>query len=243
MKSVLKTAKSVLRKIASDNTGNIVTEFAFTAPILMTLTVGGMELANFATTKMRVQQLALQVADGASRIGEGSLLQALKIYEANINDVFAGAEAQAGEMDIFGNYVEKVGNTTTTRGKGRIIISSLEPVANPNPTNKYKIGWQRCKGNLTSYTPQYGTVGQSSGTNMDGMGPTGSQVVAPAGSAVIFIEIRYRYEPLFNIGLQESIFGNNMTYQNMDAISAMMVRDDRDTTQVYPSAGVTASTC
>lgn len=240
---MMKTAWRAVTRLFADDSGNIITEFAFAAPILMTLTIGGMELANFATTKMRIQQLALQVADNGSRIGEGSLLSALKIYEHNIEDVFAGAEAQASDLNIFGNYVESVGNTQTTRGKGRIIISSLEPVANPNPTARYEIGWQRCKGNLTTYTPQYGTFGQPSGTNMTGMGPTGRRVTVPEGSAVIFVEVRYRYEPLFNIGLQEAIFGDNMDYQNMDSISAAIVRDDRDTTQVYPSTGVTASTC
>lgn len=241
--AALNSIRKTLTRLLANNEGNIITEFAFAAPILMTLTIGGMELTNYAVTNMRIQQLALQVADNASRIGEGSLLSALRINESNINDVFAGAEAQAGELDIFGNYVEKVGNTSTTRGKGRIIISSLEPTANPNTADTYKIGWQRCRGNLTSYTPQYGTVGQSSGINMTGMGPAGRQVTVPDGAAIMFVEIRYRYEPLFNIGLQEKIFGSNMTYQNMDAISAMMVRDDRDITQVYPSAGVTASTC
>lgn len=232
-----------LRNLWRDNTGNMIVEFAFAAPILMVLTVGGLELTNYAITKMRIQQLALQVADNASRIGEGSLLTALKIYEQNINDVFAGAEAQASGLNIYGNYIEQTGGTNTTVGKGRIIISSLEPTANPNNANTYKIGWQRCKGNLTTYTPQYGTLGQPSGVNMVGMGPTGRQITAPAGSAIMFVEIRYRYEPLFNIPFQREIFGSNMIYQNIDAVSAMMVRDDRDVTQVYPTAGVTAANC
>lgn len=235
--------RTLARRLVTDTQGNIIVEFAFAAPILMVLTVGGMELTNFAITKMRIEQLALQVADNASRIGEGSLLSALKINEQNINDVFAGAEAQAGDLRIFGNYSEPIGNVPTVRGKGRIIISSLQPTANPNPTNTYRIGWQRCKGNLISYTPQYGTAGQASGLNMTAMGPVGRQITAPAGTAIMFVEVRYRYEPLFNTGLQQKIFGANMSYQNMDAVSAMMVRDDRDLTQIYPSAGVTASTC
>lgn len=243
MKQSFQSFRTGFAKLVSDQSGAMLVEFALSAPILMVLTAGGMELANFATTKMRIQQLALQVADNASRIGEGSLLAALRIHEANIEDVFAGAEAQANDLAIYDNYVEKVGSTSTVKGKSRIIISSLEPTASPNPTNTYKIGWQRCKGNLTSYTPQYGTRGQPSGTAMTGMGPAGRQVIAPSGSAVIFVEIRYRYEPLFNINLNREIFGNNLSYKDIDAVSAMMVRDDRDLTQVYPSAGIVASTC
>lgn len=237
-----KSLRTGISKLLADQHGNIITEFAFAAPILMILTAGGMELANFAVTKMRVQQLALQVADNASRIGEGSLLAVLKIYEHNVNDVFAGAEAQADDLDLYKNYSEKIGNTSTTKGKARVIISSLEPIAGSSPA-RYKIGWQRCKGNLTTYTPQYGTFGQPSGTNMVGMGPAGRQVIAPPGSAIIFVELRYRYEPLFNMGLNTQIFGNNLSYKNIDAISAMMVRDDRDTTQVYnttPAAPVSS---
>jgi hypothetical protein len=233
--------RNLLRQICRDDSGNIIIEFAFMMPIFMILSVGGIELANYAVTRMRVEQIALNVADNASRIGEGSLINALKIYESNINDVFAGAEAQSSNLNIFGSYAEKVNGTSTVKGKGRIIISSLEPMA----TNRYKIGWQRCKGQLTSYTPQYGTHGQPSGTNMVSMGPAGQEVTVPSGMAMIFVEVRYRYEPLFTIDLQNQfgLFGGTLSYKDINAVKAMIVRDDRDMTQIYPSAGVTASTC
>lgn len=241
----MRAIQNFFAQLIRNESGNIIIEFAFMMPIFMILSVGGLEVANFAVTRMRVEQIALNVADSASRIGEGSLLNALKIYEHNINDVFAGANAQSSNLNIFGSYDEKVGNVTTAKGKGRIIISSLEPMANPNTTNKFKIGWQRCQGQLTSYTPQYGTWNQASGTNMVDMGPTGQKVTVPDGMAMIFVEVRYRYEPLFNIDLQNhyGLFGGTLTYKNIDAVKAMIVRDDRDLTQIYPSAGVTASTC
>ncbi len=233
------------RQLSRDCSGNVITEFAFVMPIFMIMSIGGLEVANYAVTRMRVEQLALNVADSASRIGEGSLINALKIYEHNINDVFSGAAAQSSNLNILGTYVEKVGNTSVVKGKGRIIISSLEPMANPNTTNRYKIGWQRCKGQLTSYTPQYGTYGEPSGTNMEAMGPPGQQVTVPNGMAMIFVEVRYRYEPLFPINLQNhfKLFGGTLSYKNIDAVKAMIVRDDRDLTQIYPSTGVTPSTC
>jgi hypothetical protein len=52
---------------------------------------------------------------------------------------------QSGELDLFTN--------------GRVVISDLEPTANPNTANTYKIGWQRCKGAKTTYLPAYGTYG------------------------------------------------------------------------------------
>lgn len=241
----MRSIRNFFAKLRRDNSGSIIVEFAFMMPIFMVLTVGGVEVANYAVTRMRVEQIALNVADSASRIGEGSLLNALRIFEHNINDVFAGANAQASNLNIFGTYSERIGSTSTVKGKGRIIISSLEPMANPNPTNRYKIGWQRCQGQLTSYTPQYGTFGQPSGTNMVAMGPAGQQVTVPSGMAVIFVEVRYRYEPLFRVELQNyfGMFNGSLSYKDINAVKAMIVRDDRDTTQIYPSAGVTASTC
>lgn len=213
--------------------GVALIEMAYSLPVLISLTVGGAELANYATVAMRVSQLALQVADNASRIGEGSPLAAKKISETQINDILEGADAQAGGLNILGSQTED----GVTHAKARIIISDLEPVANPNTTNKYKIGWQRCKGPLTSYTPQYGTYGATSGSNMDGMGPTGRQVIAPDGTAVMFVEIRYRYKPL--------LFGSLaiMPYRDIDVVAAMIVRDDRDLTKIYNSEGATIATC
>lgn len=231
MTSKLLNALARLRRCDS---GLALVEMAYSLPVLITLTAGGAELANYATVQMRVSQLALQVADNASRIGAGSPLAAKRISETQINDILQGADAQAGGMNLLGSQSETVGGTTTSRAKARIIISDLEPVANPNTTSKYKIVWQRCKGAMTSYTPQYGTAGQN---NLNGMGPTGRQVTAPDGTAVMFVEIRYRYEPLF--------FGTSsiMTYRDIDTVAAMIVRDDRDLTQIYNTEGATASTC
>ena len=67
------------------------------------------------------------------------------------------------------------------------------------------------------------------------MGPTGKELKAAAGTAVMFVEIRYRYKrlmPLFWLPL------NDIT-----ETSAFNVRDSRDLTQVYNSENVTASTC
>ncbi|MES2700001.1 MAG: hypothetical protein V4647_10365 [Pseudomonadota bacterium] len=78
----------------------------------------------------QINQLAVQVADNASRIGDESMLQDRRIYECDIQDLFYGAEVQAGDpMDLY--------------GRGRIIISSLEVV---DGTNNQYIHWQRCMG-------------------------------------------------------------------------------------------------
>ncbi len=231
-------ASRALRALWRDCSGVALVEFAYAAPVLITLTVGGAEIANYATVKMRVSQLAIHVSDNASRIGEGDPLAARRITETQINDLLTGAGMQAGTLNIFGTFVERSGGANVTRPRGRIIISNLEPMVSPvNTGNRYRITWQRCRGLATTYTPQYGTVGQSSGTNMVGMGPAGRQVTAPDGTAVIFVEVHYRYEPLFIGGV------GIIPYENINAVSAMTVRNDRDLTQIYNTEGAAVSSC
>ena len=108
-------------------------EFALSLPLFTMVMMGGIEIANFVTTKMRVSQLALHVADHIARIGTGSQLAAKTISEKQINDVLTGAGLQADRLNLY--------------TRGRVIISSLEPdTVNTTSGNKrYKIAWQRCQ--------------------------------------------------------------------------------------------------
>lgn len=221
------------RSLWSDNSGLALIEFAYIAPMFIGFVASGTELANYAVKTTQVSQLALQVADNGARIGEGEPLALKRITEGQINDLFIGAEIHSGPLDIFG-WHERGG---VQRPNGRIILSSLETMANPNPTDRYRIAWQRCRGEYTKYTPQYGEAGQPSGTDMEGMGPAGRQVKAVAGTPVLFVEVRYRYQPLF---LNDFAF---MGYENLTSTASMMVRDTRDLSQVFPSAGQTPATC
>lgn len=209
------------RRLSRDTSGVALLEFAFILPIFLLVSLTGAELTSYIITKMRVSQIALHLADNAARIGSGSQLQAKTISEADINDLLTGADLQSGELGLFTN--------------GRIIISSLEPHA--TTAGRYRIRWQRCKGNKTAFTSTYGTVANS--TSITGMGPTGRQVIAPANGVTMFVEVRYQYTPLVKTSLSPTT--------ELTEIASMMVRDRRDTTGgtngVYQVAGVTASTC
>jgi hypothetical protein len=227
-----------LRALARDTGGVALLEFAFSLPIVLTMSLTGAELTNYIITKMRISQIALHLADNAARIGSGSQLQAKTISEADINDLFTGAELQSGELDLLAH--------------GRVILSSIEPVASPNTTSRYQVRWQRCFGNRTSYVPQYPRAGQTP-TNMTGMGPAGREAVAPDNGATMFVEVYYEYQPLVQTSLSPS--------SNMTEIASMMVRDRRDLSDdstlangnpnpsalhpkgVYKVTGVTASSC
>lgn len=200
--------RQLLRDLRRSTSGVAMLEFALSLPLLLTAGLWGTETANLAVTQMQVNQLANQVADNASRIGDTSQLQNRKIYESDVNDLLYGADVQGGtRMGIFQH--------------GRVIISSLEV----NAGGKQYIHWQRCKG-AKVYNSSYGAEGAgSSGSGITGMGPAGEEVSAPTGGAVIFVEIAYDYQPL--IGLT---FSQN---RKITSIASFMVRDSRDLSQIY----------
>lgn len=209
--------RSTFTAMLRDRSAIAFTEFAYALPIFLTLGLTGAEITNYVTTKMRASQVALHAADHASRMGSGSLLAAKTISESQINDVLTGAGLQAGNMALYTH--------------GRVIISSLEPVANPNPSRRYRIAWQRCRGAATQ-TSSYGVAGQ---TNMTGMGPAGRQVTAPEGGATMFVEVHYTYQPLISARFLPNV--------QMSLIASMMVRDRRDLTRIYNAESAPVSAC
>lgn len=238
MKHVLALLGTTARRLRRDTSGLALLEFGFSLPIVLTMSLTGAELTNYIITRMRISQVALQVADNAARMGSGSQLESKKVYESDINDLLTGANFQAGELGLFAN--------------GRVIISSVEP--HETTANKYRIRWQRCKGTKTSLGSSYGTVATT--TSVDGVGPANRQILAPPNGVAMFVEVRYQYQPLIKTSLSPG--------SEIDEIASMMVRDARDTSDdstitvngvkqtnpnpqhpngVYKEAGVAASTC
>lgn len=210
--------RSVATRLGRDRSGIALTEFAFLLPVFITMALTGAELTNYITTKMRVSQMALQLADDAARMGSGSQLSAKTVSETDINDLFAGAQVQSGELNLKTN--------------GRVILTDLEPTANPNTAGTYKIGWQRCYGAKTTYVPLYTT---STKTGLTGLGPTGRQVQVPVGNATMFVEVYYLYRPLVKTSLSPTTY--------FVEYASMLVRDTRDLTQIYNTNGDTVSSC
>lgn len=214
-----------LRRLRSDCSGLALVEFAASLPFILLISLTGAELTNYASTKMRVSQVALQLADNVARIGNGSLLSNKTVKEMNINDALTGAGLQAGTLDLYDH--------------GRVIVSSVEGETFPtNPSGEYRIRWQRCRG-AKDHDSSYGHAGDD---NLAGVGPSGRQVTAPDNGAVIFVEVAYDYQPLFT----------NTVIPNPEIVevAAMTVRDTRDlagptgsTTGIYNDEGVTVSSC
>ncbi len=205
------------RQFVRDNRATVLIEMAFCIPLLVLVGFGGIEMANLALVNTRISQISLSAADNASRIAFGNSSSLPQVRELDINEVFTGAEEQARGLNL--------------RGNGRIVLSSLERNADGGQTIK----WQRCYGDLPVQS-LYGVEGTgSTGTGFPGMGPVGKRVVAVDGTAVMVVETTYTYQPL--------AYGNWLGPKTIRTEAAFNVREGRDLTRVYPSAGVTPSTC
>lgn len=204
----MKSPTAFLTSLRKDRAAVAMTEFALAAPLMITLGIYGVETTNLAMTHMRISQVTMQIADNASRIGDTSTLQNRKIYEFDINDLFFGADIHAGQKtDIYEH--------------GRVIISSLE-----ERDGRQVIAWQRCKGKL-NINSSYGVAGDGDvgKPTLSGMGPAGSIIRAPTGSAVNFVEVAYDYQPL--------ITGRLIPERRITSVAAFIVRDDRDLSGIY----------
>lgn len=215
---------TLLSDIKKDNSGLALVEFAVSLPFFMGLTIGGFEMSNFAYTVMRLNQLTINTADSAARMGEGGQLSSKIITERQINDVFAGTIREGERILLGGQHIYKDPGTgdVTLRGNARIILTSYEPVAAYNPASpRYRIRWQRCVGMANFYSSNYGT--KATVTNAStGIGPAGEQVAPPEDSAIMFVETQYYFQPEILNGFTK------LTDGTIRQTAAMIVRDKRE---------------
>jgi len=195
------------RLLASDESGLAMTEFAFTAPFFMAIGLLGTDTAAYVIAHMRVSQIAMHVADNASRVGEQNVLVSRKVYEDDINDLFIGAQRYSSGLDIATN--------------GRIILSSLEM----NDDDGQWIHWQRCYG-AKNYTSTYGNAGDGeTGTDFPGMGDSTAMITATQGNAVMFVEVAMDYQSISPFSVLD---GEEIVYTG-----SYNVRDTRDLSGIY----------
>lgn len=200
--------RRAVRRFARGTRGAVMLEMAFAIPFLILIGFGGLEIANLTLAHTRVSQLGLNTADNAARIAAGSNLTQPQIREIDINEVFAGAAQQVAGLNF--------------ENSGRIILSSLQR----NDDGGQTIKWQRCFGNL-EVASAYGEEGTgATGTNFPGMGPVGREVKAVAGTAIMFVEVTYEYEPL--------LFGAWLGPRTIRSTAAYNVREARDLSGVKP---------
>ncbi|KEO91477.1 hypothetical protein EH31_02075 [Erythrobacter longus] len=198
----LRGSVSKLRGLGRDTSAVALVEFAFAAPLVLGMGMMGTETAYFAVSHMQISQIAMQVADNASRVGVSDLAAQL-VFEDDINGTFVGAERLGERFDIF--------------GRGRIIISSLQE----NSVGGQWIAWQRCRGAKVVQS-KYGPEGTGAGdVSFLGMGDDPSALIkASPNTAVMFVEVYYDYEPITPL----EFFGD----QSLRYTAAFNIRDVRD---------------
>ncbi len=167
-----------LARLWRDEQGVALIEFAYALPLILALGFAGLETANLAAAHLKVSQMGMMVADNAGRV-------ITRVDEADINEVFDGARQIGASLDFDAH--------------GRIVLSSLQDNTLTGTNNGQWINWQRCMGALTTVKSSYGIegVGKTNGT-FKGMGKTGNKIASLPGTAVMFVEITYDYQPLLS---------------------------------------------
>jgi Flp pilus assembly protein TadG len=211
-KTLRRLARRVTRRLGGDTSGLAFVEFAFAAPLVLGMGMLGTDTALLVITHMQVSQVAMQVSDNASRVGNASGLAARQVRESDVVDTLTGAEQLGANIRIF--------------QRGRVIISSLQR----NASGGQWIAWQRCRG-AKVYNSVYGVEGTGrTGTTFAGMGEPGRVITAAPGTAVMFIEVAYDLESVTPLNL----FNN----QQIVYTAAFNVRDNRDLTGGPSSNGI-----
>lgn len=237
MQLKLHPLRTFRRRLQQDRRGLAMLEFALSAPLVIALGCYGIEMSNLALVNMRVSQIALNLADNASRVGAYSNLATQQLREVDINDILQAARYQGTGINLTAN--------------GRITVTSLENVAQSYDTQPVqRVHWQRCLGakSGSGFDGQFKanvttTAGSTSSVNDKGYDLAGgitdngtAPISAPGGAGVMYVEINYRTTPMFGTWLSAP--------QNIHYIASFVVRDRRDYAQIYnPSPATTASTC
>lgn len=229
-----------LRTLRRDTRGAIMIEFAFVFPVMLAMGMYGVDTANLAITNLRLNQIALNLADNSSRVGATSNLSKQQMRVVDVEDVFIAAQKQ--------------GNSVGLTDNGRVILTSLER----DSTGTQKIHWQRCFGNKTgaTYESHFGKVKNTDGdqeTDTNGNGVIDASEIQNGGQAasagigdpvkvsaptndsgVMFVEINYRYTPMF-----PWLF----TATDLSFTASFIVRDKRDFSQLYNAKTSTSYEC
>jgi hypothetical protein len=237
----LKRKSAFWNRLVADRSGLALTEFAFAAPIMISMLAGGVELSNYALVQTAITQVGLQLASNGSRIGDdndgnGNFDKKYQINESHVNDIFDGAAMHAGEMlDLYGTHKED----DTIVGNGKVVLSNVVPIlVNGAASGNYRISWQRCRGE-SDYLPAYGRFGEDSGNLLvGGIGPEGRKAY-PSGTnnQLTFVEVQYRYQPIF---LDEKMVKD---YSDIKTTAAFIVNDERLRDDPAPNAAPRVEDC
>ncbi|MGV3513093.1 MAG: TadE/TadG family type IV pilus assembly protein [Novosphingobium sp.] len=199
-------AKALLRSlfIRSDAVSTI--EFALVVPLFMILGMYGAEIAWLNAASMEASQVALALADNASRLGQTD--------NSGVTPTVSVSDVES----VLNGALEE-GSNIALADKGRVILSSLEvhPV-----TGKQYVHWQRCMGagKQQSAHGKPDLTGSALARIAPGIKLGGKTITSPSKSAVMVAEVWYEYRGLFGTMFVEPI--------TLHEQAVVIVRDDRN---------------
>ena len=178
-------------------------------PVILLAGIAGLETVNYVLVHQQLSQLAMLVADNAARTVD-------QVDETNVNEIFFGADATSGQIDIGEN--------------GRIVLTQLVHNGLTGADEGNWVRWQRCYGELGRASNLRSAFGQQNdgrfdGSLVDGFGSVANQIAATPTSPINFVEIFYDYEPLINNPITTQFFeqGERISYT-----AAFVVRERVD---------------
>ena len=234
----------MIRRLRAETRAAALIEFALTLPVLLLMGLGGLEVASYGIACLRVSQIAMTAADNAGRVRD-------QITEGDINEIMTGAKFVGNSIGFadHGRIIissleprTDVTNTTNLQWIRWQRCAGVKAVTSNYGTPKTAAGSIIADGteayrtdgvtasaapsNQARSTPTNGTSATASG-----MGPDTSpkiQVAAATGTAVMFVEVSYDYQPV--------VGARWISETTISAVRAFNVRQRTD--QVLKPGGV-----
>jgi hypothetical protein len=202
----MKRATRLLHSLLVERDAVSTTEFALVVPLFMVLGMYGAEIAWLNAASMEASQVALALADNASRLGQTDNSGVTPtITTADVESVLRGALEEGSDIGLGDN--------------GRVILSSVEihPV-----TGKNYIHWQQCLGSKRhpSSNGKPDETGSALAKVAPGITIGGKTITSPNKSAVMLAEVWYEYHGLFGTMFVKPIIIHEQ--------AAIIARDDRN---------------
>ncbi|WNO55048.1 TadE/TadG family type IV pilus assembly protein [Stakelama saccharophila] len=153
--------------------GVAMIEFALGLPLLLGLSLSGLEMGNYIIANNRVQRLASMAADLIAQSGQGRI----GLNEGQIYDLFNALDVTAKPFNL--------------REHGRIVITAVRGVdksGSGKTTNE--ILWQRFDGAFAQAQPVLGCWQDSKTADLN--------KVLPKNELLFHVQVTYDYQPLFS---------------------------------------------
>ena len=131
---MIRLLEHALRRFRSERDGAILIEMAFAMPVLLSLLLGGVEIARYVLLHQKLDRVASSIADLVS--------QSETVSAADLQNIFDAAKYVAKPFELASD--------------GTVVVSS---VTNPLGSANATVNWQRSGAGTGTATSRVGTEG------------------------------------------------------------------------------------